>query len=289
MSENLFLKNKFYSRYVSITKVFVFLGLVSFLVLVEGYSIYGRWGLLAAFFVVIAWNFYIYFYSDRSLYKVFPSRQLEGSDPWGVCQIVHQLACQAEVSTPRVFMISLGAPTAFSVGLFRRSIFISEGMVEVLTREELRAILAHEIFHIKHSDTLSFGVASAVMSFCLFWGDYLDRGLAFIFRRLGWKAGRFFVYFFMPLALVCLILIISLKSDYRADQFAVAIDKNPEYLAQALWKLESYSQTKSIEVSLAMAHFFIVNPFRRGAIEDRFFFMPSVEDRIRRLINRYPL
>ena len=272
-------------------RVCLFLVVLSCLILGVGYSVYGRWGLLLAFFVMIAWNFYIYFYNDQSLHKIFPSQQLEGSDPWGIYRAVNYLVSQAGISAPKVFMISLEAPTAFSVGVFRRSIFISRGLVEVLTQEELRAVLAHEIFHIKHLDTLSFGVASAVMNFCLFWGDCLDRGLAFVVRGLGWRAyrGRFFIYFFMPLALVCLILIISLKSDYRADQSVALMNKNPGHLAQALWKLESYSQTKPIEVSLAMAHFFIVSPFRKGTIEDRFFFMPSIEDRIRRLVGRYPL
>ena len=269
----------------------MFLGVVSCLILGVGYSIYGRWGLLIAFFMMILWNFYIYFYSDQRLHKIFPSQQIEGSDPWKIYQTVNYLAGQAQVTAPRVFMMSLGAPTAFSVGVFRKSIFISKEIVEVLTQEELRTVLAHEIFHIKHSDTLSFGVASAVMSFCLFLGDYLDRGITFLFKKVGWKTykGHFFIYFFIPMALFCLILIISRKSDYRADQFAVSIDKNPEYLAQALWKLESYSQTRPIEASLAVAHFFIVNPFRKGTIGSYFFFMPSVESRIRKLINRYPL
>ena len=272
-------------------RVFLFLSFVSCLILGVGYSTYGRWGLLIAFFMMILWNFYIYFYSDQRLHKIFPSQQIEGSDPWKIYQTVNYLAGQAQVTVPRVFMMSLGAPTAFSVGVFRKSIFISKKLVEVLTQKELRAVLAHEVFHIKHLDTVSFGVASAVMSLCLFWGDSLDRGIAFILSMVGWKVrkGHFFLYLFMPLALFCLILIVSPKNDYKADQFAISVGESSEHLAQALWKLESYCQAKTIAVSLSMSHFFIVSPFKKGTLERYFFFMPSVEGRIRKLINRYPL
>ena len=272
-------------------RVFLFLGFVSCLILVVGYNVYDRWGLLIAFFVVILWNLYIYFYSDQRLYKVFPSQQIEGLDPWKVGKTVSSIASKAQISIPQVFIISLETPTAFSVGVFHRSILISKRLIEVLTQEELKAVLAHEIFHIKQLDTLSFGVGSAVMNFCLFWGDSVDRVVIFILKKIGWKTyeRHFFLYLFVPAALFCLRLIICPKNDYKADQFAISAVGKPEHLAQALWKLESYSQTKPIEAPLSMAHFFIVNPFKKETLEHSFFLMPSVEKRIRKAINRYPI
>ena len=271
-------------------KVFLFLIVTSCLILVVGYNVYDRWGLLIAFFAVILWNLYIYFYSDQRLYKIFPSQQMEGLDSWKIGKIVSDLASEAQISIPQVFIVSLEAPTAFSVGIFHRSILISKGLVEVLTQEELKAVLAHEIFHIKQLDTLSFGVGSAVMHFCLFWGDVIDKGIAIILQKIGWKTyrKRFFVYLFVPIALFCLRLIICPKNDYKADQFAISAAGN-EHLAQALWKLESYSQTKPIETPLSIAHFFIVNPFKKEMLESHFFLMPSVENRIRKVISRYPI
>ena len=152
-------------------RVFLFLGVTSCLILVFGYNVYDRWGLLVAFFVVVLWNFYIYFYNDQKLHRVFSSQQAEGSDPWGIYQTVHYLASRAQIPAPRIFIVSLETPTAFSIGIFYKSIMISRKLVEVLTQEELKSVLAHEVFHIKQ-DTLSFGVGSAVMSFCVFLGRY---------------------------------------------------------------------------------------------------------------------
>ena len=258
------------------------------MILVFGYNVYDRWGLLVAFFVVVLWNFYIYFYNDQKLHRVFSSQQAEGSDPWGIYQTVHYLASRAQIPAPRIFIVSLETPTAFSIGIFYKSIMISRKLVEVLTQEELKSVLAHEVFHIKQ-DTLSFGVGSAVMSFCFFWGDIVDRAIVFILKRVGWKVYQrdFLVYLFMPVALFCFRWIVDSKSDYKADQFAASISDNPEYLARALWKLESYHQASPFGAPLAMAHFFIVNPLKSKAFTQ--YLMPSVESRIRRLINRYPL
>ena len=266
----------------------LFLSFTVCLILAVGYSFYGRWGLLAAFAIAILWGFYIYFYIDQLLYKAFSDHQIEGSDPWKVYQTVNHLAEQAGISTPQIFMSSLDAPTVFSIGIFYRSIIISKSLIEVLTQEELKSVLAHEIFHIK-KDTLSFGVGSAVINFCLFWGHTVDKTILFILKKIGWKFHQrgFLIYLFMPVALFCFKLIVHSKSDYRADQFAASISGNPEYLAQALWKLESYCQTKPIEVPLAMAHLFIVSPLKKDFLTH--YFVPSIESRIRKLINRYPL
>ncbi len=269
-------------------RVFLFLGFTFCLVFVVGYNSYDRWGLLIAFVIVILWSLYIYFYIDRVLYKAFSDHQIEGLDPWKISQTVNHLAKQAGISTPQVFMSSLNAPTVFSIGILYRSIIISKSLIEILTQEELKSVLAHEIFHIK-KDTLSFGVGSAVINFCLFGGDIADRAMTFILKKIGWKAQKvhFFIYPFIPIALICLRLIVRPKSDYEADQFAVSISGNPEHLTQALWKLESYCQTQPIEVPLAMAHLFIVNPLKKDLFIH--YFVPSVESRIRKLINRYPL
>ena len=280
----------------NLIRVFLFLIFVSCLILTAGYSVYDRQGLLAAFVVVIFWNIYIYFYSGQKLHEVFASRQIEGLDPWRVRQTVKQLAQQIHISIPDVFMIPLETPTIFSVGTLRGSIVISKELVRILSYEQLKAVLAHEIFHIKQWDAFAFAVGSAVMNFCLFWGSVLDQGIILIMRKIGWMTyqQRFFTLLFTPLALFCLRLIISPKNDYKADSFAVLSSGDPEHLAQALWKISSYSQTKpvqwgSIKNPLTIAHLFIVNPLNQEIADRYFSFMPGVKNRIYKIINRYPI
>lgn len=279
----------------NLVRIFLFLIFTSCFILIAGYSVYDRQGLLAAFVLVIFWNTYIYFYSGQRLLDVFSCSQMEGLDPWKVCQTVEQLAGRFDMSTPDIFMIPLETPTVFSVGV-RGSLVISKGLVQILDYKQLKTVLAHEVFHIKQLDTLAFSVGSAVMNFCLFWGFVLDQGIIFVMKGVGWRTyqQRFFTYLLTPLALFFLRLIISPKNDYKADRFAALSSEDPEHLAQALWKLSSYSQTKPIEWGsirnpLTIAHLFIVNPLNQEIANRYFSFMPSVKSRIYKIINRYPI
>ncbi len=273
----------------NIVKIFLFLLCVSAVILLLGYIIYDRQGLLVAFAVVVTWNVYIYLYSDQKLRHLFSTQKMEGFDPWKIHQTVRELADQASIPSPDILITSLSTPTAFSVGQFKSYIVISKSLAQILTPHQLKAVLAHEIFHIKKLDTLAFGVGSVIMNAFLFLGHYLDQCIAFILRKKQPFQQGMCTYLLMPLATMCLKKMINIQSDYEADQFAQQVCGDPQHLAQALWKLHSYAQTKPIVVPPSTAHLFIVNPLDQDTVQRYFHYLPSVENRIRRLINRYPI
>lgn len=266
----------------NLIKTILFLILVSCLFPVIGYIFYERQGLLLGFAIAVVWNFVVYFYSD-SKQRFFSIHELEGADPWNIRQTVALLANEAKIPTPTVFMYASSNPTVFSIGQSwsSASIVLSKNLTQVLTSNEIKAVLAHEVFHIKQLDILAYGVGSVVMGFWLFVGNLLDR--CFFFKKD--RQTGFFTSLFTPIALFCLLRLINPQSDYLADQFASQVCQNPEDMAKALWKLASYQQTQGFKVSLAMAHFFIVNPYA----DHSFSSLPSVKNRILQLIGRYPI
>ena len=273
----------------NLIKTFLFLLLVSCLLLILGYVLYGRQGLLVGFVLAVSWNLFIYFYSDQKLRDLFACREIEGADPWQICQNVGQLASQAGIPTPKVFIHDGPTPTAFSIGKSwsSASIVISKNLTQILSPNELKAILAHEIFHIKQLDILTFGVGMALFNFFICPGLLLDRLIRFKKGSVTAQHIGFFTTLLIPLALFVLKGVINFKGDYLADDFASQATQNPEYLANALWKLTAYRQARPLNIPIAMAHIFIVNPLQNS---DRYFHsMPNTESRIRHLVSRYPL
>ena len=267
----------------NLARTIIFLLSISCLFLILGYVLYERQGLLLGFALAVVWNLMVYFYSDPQQWGIFALRELEGADPWNIHQTVALLADEAQIPTPTVLMSVSDTPTAFSIGKSwsSASIVLSKSLIKVLTPNELKAVLAHEIFHIKQLDILAYAMGSLVMSFWAFGGNFLDR---YIFFKKKGETG-FFTSLLTPIAVFCLLRLMHSQSDYAADQFASQVCQNPEDMAKALWKLASYQQTQGLKVPLAVAHFFIVNPY----MDQSFLGLPSVKSRILKLIGRYPI
>lgn len=286
----------------NLIKTCLFLTLTSGLTFVLGGYLYGRQGLLIGFVVAVLWIFFVLFYSHQNLHKLFLSKKIEGADPWKIGEMVSELASHVQIPKPNLFICESTTPIAFCFGLSRSnaSIGISKSLIEILTLDELKAILAHQVFHIKQLDILSFQIGRLVMGGLLVGGRCLDHCLAFIFKWMSKSNKRelkqnvkpsigFFTSLLMPIALFCLRLIINPKSDDKSDHFAGQSPRKPEDMAKALWKLASYCQAKPLNISPAIAHFFIINPLPDDLTNNYFHKMPKVEDRIRKLIGRYPI
>lgn len=278
----------------NLIKPFVILLFFSGFILSCGYNLFGTPGLTIAFIITALWYVTVYYCRDYHLHRRFASKEIKKGDPWKVYQMVSQLAKEAKIRIPSVFISPKKIPTAFSLAKFgtKPSIVVSEGITQILTQDELKAVLAHEIFHIKQLDTLSYEIGSAVMTFFLFAGYLLDNATAFILTNITLSEKEVtvmtFTTIFIPLALMLLGWIIDSQSDYYADQFAAQSSGKPEHIARAIWKLSSHYKTEPLKVPFATAHFFIVNPSETGFFIRNFHSMPNVEVRIRSLINEYP-
>lgn len=278
----------------NIIRVFLVLAFVFLFIIFTGYVLFGINGLLIAFTVAIPWTVIIYFCRDYQMHRRFSSRRLKGLEHWDVKQMVAGIAKEARIPAPSLFVSPTKAPTAFSLAQFGLNpcLVFSEGLLELLNPDELKAVLAHEIFHIKQWDTLSYEVGSALMTFWLFVGYFLDETSESILTKLNPKGEKVKVIVFtaicIPIAIWWLRWTIDVHSDHHADQFAAKVSGSAEHISKALWKIFSYYKTSPFKVPFAKAFYFIVNPSEKNFFPRHFHCMPSTETRITALVNKCP-
>jgi heat shock protein HtpX len=270
-------------KMANLTRVWMLLTLFSFLVLVIGFGLGERQGLLFAFGLVLLLNTAAYFLADFRVRKLFNARPLQGQDPWGLNSSLAELAQQTRIPIPELMVVDLSVPTAFSTGRQWKhaTIFLSEGLLKTLDRTELKAVLAHEISKIKRLDTFAQSVSSSLAGGLLWGARRIDRSL--------FRANPKVEKFFEPVALLPVHLSVGKSNYFAADELASHLIGNPQSLAQVLWKLHSYAGTQPIEIPRSTAHLFIVDPLTSSPLHRYFQKHPSVEKRIERLVGYFPI
>lgn len=249
-------------------------------------------------FLVIAavMNLGAYFFSDRMVLRISGAREAGPAEAPELHALVAELAARAGIPKPRVFVIDQPQPNAFATGRnpAHGVVAVTTGILQLLDRRELRAVLAHEIGHIAHRDILissiaavmatAIGYAAQSLMFAgLFGGrrDSSDEG--------GSGAAGLLVMLVAPLAATLVQLGISRSREFLADEAGATFSGEPEALAQALTKLEHYAAAIPADVAPATASLYIVNPLRGGARLARLFSThPSTEERVERLLALAP-
>jgi heat shock protein HtpX len=235
--------------------------------------------------LALAMNLGAWFFSDRIVLKMSRARPVaEGQLPH-VRRMVEQLAANANIPTPRLYVIADPQPNAFATGRNPEKgvVAMTEGILRLLDEKELRGVLAHEISHIKNRDVLVASIAAAIASAItylshvgLFFGGGRDRE--------GGGAGVLLMAILAPIGAMMVQLGISRSREYLADESGANISGDPLALASALQKMQAYSQRAPMQVEPATASLFIVNPFGAGrSMMSLFSTHPPMEERIRRL------
>ena len=259
----------------SFIRAYLFLGILSFVLLLAGYVLGNRIGLMVAFMCVFYINYYVYFYLDYTLKNQFGCIQMEGRDPWGVLLFLKETCLKLKIPTPKLFTTDFDLPIAFSIGRSKNAanIVISKKMLSILDKEELFSVILHELYHIKKQDILVHKVGLLIINL------FSDRG---VFNFLSRK------YFKQPISSLLFFLIVPKKADYEADKFASSFLGDAEPLASALWKISSYMNTSSNTTISKASHIFIANPLTLSN-EDIYSKKPIVARRIKKLLGRYPI
>jgi heat shock protein HtpX len=273
-------------------KTWVYLIALSGLVMFIGHAIGGRQGLLTAFIFALFMNFFSYFYSDNLVLHTYGAQRVEGVDPYGLQNIVAKLAERARIPKPDVYIIPSETPNAFATGRSPKhaSVAATEGILRILTRDELEGVLAHELSHVEHRDTLIMAVAATLGTVIMYlanafrWAAFLGMEREDDTRNN--YVANFLVALVAPLAAMLIQLAISRGREFMADHSGAELTANPQALAQALWKIHNYSQAVPMHATPATAHMFIINPLYGGGIASLFSTHPPVEERIKRLIGR---
>jgi heat shock protein HtpX len=271
-------------------KVWLFIVVTAMLHLFIGYEIAGRLGLFIGFLMAVALNILVFFFGQTQLIGKMQARRLEGQDGWGLNELISSYANRAGVPTPAVYLMEHETPSAFAIGhTWRKSaVCVSTGLLQKFTPEEIEAVVAHQVCHIRRLDTFAFGVSSTIANSFTGLAQTLDLLWPVNWFRKTHKQ-RPFMTLLSPLAWMVIRLSVSDKNYYQNDDLAASLLGERSALASALWKLESYSQTGPLEIPPCTSHLFVVNP--EGLKETNWFFLthPKMESRLRRLVGYYPL
>ena len=272
-------------------KTGLLLGLLTAIILLFGQMLGGQGGLIFAFILAIAMNVGSYWYSDRIVLSMYKAKEMSPSEAPRLHEIVAELAQRAGVPKPRVFIIPQDAPNAFATGRTPKQgvVAVTEGIMQLLTLDELKGVLAHEMGHIRNRDILIQTVAATLAGVIMFVANM--RQWAAIFGMGGSDdegGGNPLVAIVMaivaPIAAMLIQMAISRSREYLADQTGAQLAGDPNSLASALEKLDAYSRRVPMrQGSPATAHMFIVNPFSGQAMANLFSTHPPVQDRVQRL------
>lgn len=274
-------------------KTVLLLGLLTALIMLLGGAMGGRTGLIFAFAFALIMNVGSYWYSDSIVLRMYNARELGYDDAPMLHKIVSELSANANIPMPRICIIPEESPNAFATGRDPEHgvVAVTEGIMQVLSPEELRGVLAHEIGHIAHRDILVQSVAGVMGSVIMMLGNMLQFAAIFGGSRDedGEGASPFAAFalaIVAPIAASLIQFAISRSREYMADEAGAQYSGNPLYLASALQKLQAYSERVPMHSgNSATAHMFIVNPFNGARMAQLFSTHPPMEERIARLQN----
>ena len=272
-----------------IKTVLLLAGMTVFLIVI-GRLLGGRTGMYLAFILALGMNFFSYWFSDKIVLKMYGAQEVTPADAPQLHQIVAELAQEAGIPKPKVYIIPDDSPNAFATGRNpeHAAVAATEGIMRLLTPMELKGVLAHEIGHVRNRDILISTIAATMAGAIMILADMARFGAIF---GLGGRdneegpgiIGILVMSIIAPIAAMLIQMAISRSREYLADETGAHLAHNPESLARALEKLSLGVQRAPMDASPATAHMFIVNPLTGSSLMNLFSTHPPLEERVARL------
>ena len=250
-----------------------------------GYLLGGPNGAMIAFLVAAATNFFAYWNSDRMVLRTYGAHEVDRTSAPELVELVAELAGRAGLPMPRVFAMDNPQPNAFATGRNPQNaaVAVTTGLMQSLSREELAGVIAHELAHIKHRDTLLMTMTATIAGAISMLAQF---GMFFGRRRDSSGSGAIASIVLMilaPLAAMLVQMAISRTREYAADNLGGRIAGQPIWLASALHKIEDAAHqipNMEAEHNPASAHLFIINPLSGHGVDSLFATHPSTQNRI---------
>jgi heat shock protein HtpX len=252
-----------------------------------GYLIGGQSGAMFALLIAAGMNLFTYWNADKMVLSMHGAQEVDERTAPELVGIVRELAQRAGLPMPRVYLMDNPQPNAFATGRNpeHAAVAATTGLLNMLSREEIAGVMAHELSHIKNRDTLIMtitatiaGAISMIAQFGLFFGGNRDSnsgGLGVI--------GTIAMVILAPVAAMLVQMAISRTREYAADNMGARISGQPAWLASALAKIDNAAhQIENVpaEHNPATAHLFIINPLSGARMDNLFATHPSTENRI---------
>jgi heat shock protein HtpX len=273
-------------------KTAVLLTSLTLLMVAMGSAIGGRGGMYLAFFMACAMNLFSYWFSDKIVLKMYDAREISEMEHPSFYGMIRRLTIQAGLPMPKVYIIPSDSPNAFATGRNpeHAAVAATEGILRILSPEELEGVMAHELSHVANRDILISTIAATIagaismLGNMLQWGAILGGGRRDEEEGGGGLIGTLAMAIIAPIAAMLIQMAVSRSREYLADEGGARMCGRPLALANALRKLDSGSRMLPMqEARPATAHLFIVNPLTAGGLMQLFSTHPPMEDRIARL------
>jgi len=272
-----------------IKTVLLLAGMTAFLIVI-GRLLGGRTGMYLAFILALGMNFFSYWFSDKIVLKMYGAQEVTPADAPQLHQIVDELAREANIPKPKVYIIPDDSPNAFATGRNpeHAAVAATEGIMRLLTPMELKGVLAHEIGHVRNRDILISSIAATMAGAIMILADMARFGAIFGMGSRDNEEGPGIIGILVmsiiaPIAAMLIQMAISRSREYLADETGAHLAHNPESLARALEKLSLGVQRVPMDASPATAHMFIVNPLTGSGLMNLFSTHPPLEERVARL------
>ena len=274
-------------------KTVFLLTILTVLLVYAGRLIGGNGGMAMALVLAVVMNISAYWFSDQIALAMAGARAVTEVEAPDLYRVIGELARQANLPMPRVYVIEQQAPNAFATGRDPQHavVAVTAGILDIVTERELRAVLAHELGHVRNRDTLVMAVVASIAGAISYLAQIAQWGL--IFGRGGDDddgganpIAALVSIIVLPIAALLIQLAISRSREYGADDTGADLSRDPLALASALRKLESYSKRIPLPVNPSVSPLFIVQPLLPGGFTGLFSTHPPIEARIARLEHR---
>lgn len=279
-------------------KTFMLLAAMTALFVGVGYLIGGPAGMAIALAFALVGNLISYWNADKIVLSMYRAQEVTDNHPDARVRTyandVREMAQRAGLPQPRITIIESDQPNAFATGRdpAHAAVAATTGLLTMLERREIRAVMGHELAHVKNRDTLTMtvtatiaGAISALANFAFFFGAGNDR------ERPGGIIGVIAIAILAPMAAALVQMAISRGREYEADSHGAEISGDPQALASALQKIDAYARGGRVNIPAernpATAHMFIINPLNGHGADNLFSTHPSTQNRVAALAQKF--
>jgi len=274
----------------NLLKTAVLMAAITALFMALGSLLGGRQGMMLALVVALGMNFFSYWFSDALVLKMYNAQQVDETSAPQFYRMVQELAANAKLPMPKVYLINEDAPNAFATGRNpdHAAVAATTGILRILSERELRGVMAHELAHVRHRDIListisatMAGAISMLANFAMFFGGRDSEG------RPANPIVGLMVAILAPIAAGLIQMAISRAREFEADRGGAEISGEPRALASALQKIHRVAQGIPLEAAERhpeTAQMMIMNPLSGGGLRGLFSTHPSTEERVERLL-----
>ena len=278
-------------------KTAILLGVLTGLLMLIGGMFGGRQGVVIAFLFAMVMNFGSYWFSDKLVLRMYHAQPVSESQAPELYAMVKDLALKASLPPPRVYIIPGDTPNAFATGRDERHavVAVTEGLLRILSRDELEGVVSHELSHIRNRDMLIGSIAATLAGAIVMLANMAQWAAMFGGASRddeeggGGLVGLILMAVLAPLAAAIIQMSISRSREYLADAGGAKVSGKPYSLASALEKLSHASESIAMKANPSTAHMFIVNPLTGRSLMNLFSTHPPIEERVARLRSMRPM